>query len=64
MSEKNIRISCKGKHRIYSSRPESEAAQWWKWAVRCVRGEDGKYHAFESEDDYRAFKKLSPTNYR
>ncbi len=36
----------------------------WAWAVRCVRGEDGRYHAFELESDYREFKKLSPTNYR
>ena len=34
------------------------------WAVRIVRGEDGRFHAFASEDDYKAFKQLSPTNYR
>ncbi len=61
---KEIKIKCMGKHRIYDSRKKSEDANVWKWAVRCVRGEDGLYHAFEREDDYRAFKKVSPTNYR
>ena len=54
----------KGKHRIYATRAAAESDNVWTWAVRCVRGEDGKYHAFEREDDYRVFKKLSPTNYR
>ncbi len=54
----------KGKHKTYASRQASEADNVWAWAVRCVRGEDGKYHAFEREDDYKAFKQLSPTNYR
>ncbi len=59
-----IKIHCKGKHKTYKTRQESEADEVWTWAVRCVRGEDGKYHAFEREDDYREFKKVSPTNYR
>lgn len=36
----------------------------WAWAVRVVTGEDHQIHAFESEEDYRNFKKVSPTNYR
>ena len=59
-----IKIRCKGKHKTYKSRQESEADGVWSWAVRCVRGEDGLLHAFAGEDDYREFKKLSPTNYR
>lgn len=59
-----ITLTCKGEHKTYASRQESEADGVWSWAARCVRGEDGKYHAFEREDDYREFKKLSPTNYR
>ncbi len=55
---------CKGKYKVYPTRQASEADKVWTWAVRCVRGEDGKYHAFASEDDYRAWKKTSPTNYR
>lgn len=54
----------KGKYKVYASRQASEADQVWKWAVKCVRGEDGKYHAFASMDDYREWKKSSPTNYR
>jgi hypothetical protein len=64
MAKKIINISCKGKHRTYATRQEAEDAGALKWAVRIVGGEDGKYHAFEREDDYRAFKKVSPTNYR
>ena len=59
-----IKIRCKGKHKVYNTRAESEAAKVWTWATRCVRGEDGLYHAFERMDDYREFKKISPTNYR
>ncbi len=59
-----IKLRYQGKHKIYASRQESEADKVWTWAVKCVRGEDGKYHAFASMDDYREFKKLSPTNYR
>lgn len=59
-----IKLRCKGKHRTYATRQAAEADGAPTWAVRIVRGEDGRYHAFEREDDYREFKKLSPTNYR
>jgi hypothetical protein len=64
MTQKTINFSCWGRHRTYATRREAEDAGALTWAVRIVRGEDGKYHAFEREDDYRAFKKVSPTNYR
>ena len=64
VSAVTIKLRCKGRHEVFDSRQESETANVWKWAVRCVRGEDGKFHAFASMDDYREFKKLSPTNYR
>jgi hypothetical protein len=59
-----IQLRCKGKHKTYATRQAAEDDGALAWAVRIVRGEDGKYHAFEREDDYKAFKKLSPTNYR
>ena len=59
-----IQLRCKGKHKTYATRQSAEADGAQTWAVRIVRGEDGRYHAFEREDDYKAFKKLSPTNYR
>ena len=59
-----INLRCKGRHEVYASRAAADADGARTWAVRIVRGEDGKYHAFASEDDYKAFKKLSPTNYR
>jgi hypothetical protein len=59
-----IKLRCKGRHEVFTSRKESESAKVLRWAVRCVRGEDGKYHAFALESDYREFKKSSPTNYR
>ena len=59
-----IELRCKGRHEVYATRQAAEAYGVLEWAVRVVRGEDGKYHAFASEDDYKAFKKLSPTNYR
>lgn len=59
-----IQLRCQGEHKTYASRDEAEADGALAWAVRIVRGEDGKYHAFASMDDYREFKKLSPTNYR
>ena len=62
MSE--ITLACQGRHEVFATRQAAEAAQWWTWAVRCVLGEDGRIHAFERMDDYREFKKLSPTNYR
>ncbi len=54
----------KGKYKTCPTWQAAEADNVESWAVRCVRGEDGKYHAFASMDDYREFKKLSPTNYR
>lgn len=62
MSE--ITLTCQGQHKTYASRQAAEADGVLAWAVRCVRGEDGLFHAFERMDDYRAFKLLSPTNYR
>lgn len=59
-----IKLHCQGKHKTYASRDAAEADGALAWAVRIVRGEDGQFHAFASEDDYKAFKKLSPTNYR
>lgn len=59
-----IKLHCKGKHHTYATRQAAEADGARAWAVRIVRGEDGQFHAFASEDDYKAFKKLSPTNYR
>jgi len=62
MSE--IKLRCNGKHRTYATRQVAEAAGAYSWAVRVVMSEDGRFHAFASEDDYKAFKQLSPTNYR
>ncbi|MBK8800386.1 MAG: hypothetical protein IPM07_30715 [Anaerolineales bacterium] len=62
MSE--IKLRCNGKHRTYATRDAAESDGALTWAVRIVAGEDGRYHAFERMDDYREFKKLSPTNYR
>jgi hypothetical protein len=59
-----ITLTCQGKHKTYATRAAAEADGVWTWAVRCVLGEDGRIHAFERMDDYREFKKLSPTNYR
>ena len=59
-----IQLRCKGKHKTYATRQAAEDDGALAWAVRIVRGEDGKYHAFERMDDYKAFKALSPTNYR
>lgn len=59
-----ITLECQGQHKTYASRDAAEADGALTWAVRIVRGEDGRFHAFASMDDYREFKKLSPTNYR
>lgn len=59
-----ITLECQGQHRTYASRQAAEDDGALTWAVRIVAGEDGRYHAFERMDDYREFKKLSPTNYR
>lgn len=59
-----IKLHCRGKHKTYASRQAAEDDGVRDWAVRCVRGEDGLYHAFASMDDYREFKRVSPTNYR
>lgn len=59
-----IELKCKGQHKTYATRDAAEAAGALTWAVRVVMGEDGLFHAFEREDDYREFKQLSPTNYR
>ena len=59
-----ITLECQGRHETYASRDAAEADGALAWAVRIVRGEDGRFHAFEREDDYKAFKQLSPTNYR
>jgi len=59
-----IKLTCQGRHQTYATRDAAESDGAYSWAVRIVRGEDGRYHAFEREGDYREFKKLSPTNYR
>jgi len=59
-----IKLTCQGRHQTYATRDAAEADGAHTWAVRIVRGEDGRYHAFAKEDDYKAFKQLSPTNYR
>jgi hypothetical protein len=59
-----ITLACQGKHQTYATRQAAEDDGVWAWAVRVVWGEDGRIHAFERMDDYREFKKLSPTNYR
>lgn len=59
-----ITLTCQGRHQVYATFEAAEADGVLTWAVRCVRGEDGLFHAFERMDDYREFKKLSPTNYR
>jgi hypothetical protein len=64
MAGKTIHIHCKGKHKTYATRRAAEDDGVWAWAVRVVTGEDHQIHAFESEEDYRNFKKVSPTNYR
>lgn len=59
-----ITLECQGQHKTYATRQAAETDGAHTWAVRIVRGEDGRVHAFAREDDYKAFKKLSPTNYR
>jgi len=59
-----ITLECQGRHETYATRDAAEQDGAYAWAVRVVMGEDHLFHAFEREDDYRAFKKLSPTNYR
>lgn len=59
-----ITLECQGRHKTYTTRDAAEADGALTWAVRIVLGEDGRFHAFANEDDYKAFKQLSPTNYR